>query len=40
MQTEARRQAEKEDVSGIYTDKQGTADVYSQMTLASQADGT
>ena len=31
---------EKADVSGIYTDKQGTADVYSQLTLALQADGT
>lgn len=39
-QTEDTTQAEKEDVSGIYTDKQGTADVYSQLTLALQADGT
>ncbi|MDE6202228.1 MAG: hypothetical protein K2G19_01990, partial [Lachnospiraceae bacterium] len=29
-QTEVTKQAEKEDVSGIYTDKQGTTDVYSQ----------
>lgn len=39
-QTEDTKQAEKEDVSGIYTDMQGTADVYSQLTLALQADGT
>lgn len=39
-QAEDTTQAEKEDVSGIYTDKQGTADVYSQLTLALQADGT
>ena len=34
------KQAEKEDVTGIYTDKQGTSDVYSQLTLALQPDGT
>ncbi len=34
------KQAEKEDVSGIYTDKQGTSDVYSKLTLALQPDGT
>ncbi|MDE7334122.1 MAG: lysozyme inhibitor LprI family protein [Lachnospiraceae bacterium] len=39
-QTEVTKQAEKEDVSGIYTDKQGTTDVYSQLTLALQLDGT
>lgn len=33
------KQAEKEDVSGIYTDKQGTSDVYSQLTLALHPDG-
>ena len=37
--TEDTKQAEKEDVSGIYTDKQGTDDVYSQLTLALQPDG-
>lgn len=39
-QMEDAKQAEKEDVSGIYTDKQGTSDAYSQLTLALQADGT
>lgn len=39
-QEENPKQAEKTDVSGIYTDKQGTSDVYSQLTLALQADGT
>ena len=33
-------QTEKPDISGIYTDKQGTSDVYSQLTLALQPDGT
>lgn len=33
-------QTEKADISGIYTDKQGTSDVYSQLTLALQPDGT
>ena len=39
-QTDDTKQAEKEDVSGIYTDKQGTSDVYSELVLALQADGT
>lgn len=39
-QTDDTKQAEKEDVSGIYTDKQGTSDVYSELILALQADGT
>lgn len=39
-QTEGTKQAEQEDVSGIYTDKQGTSDVYSELTLALQPDGT
>lgn len=39
-QMEDMKQAEKEDVSGIYTDKQGTSDAYSRLTLALQADGT
>lgn len=39
-QTENSEQVEKEDISGIYTDKQGTSDVYSQLTLALQPDGT
>lgn len=39
-QMEGMKQAEKDDVSGIYTDKQGTSDVYSQLTLALQPDGT
>ncbi len=39
-QMEDMKQAEKEDVSGIYTDKQGTVDTYSRLTLALQADGT
>ena len=39
-QTDDTKQAEKEDVSGIYTDKQGTSDVYSELTLALQPDGT
>lgn len=39
-QTNDTKQAEKEDVSGIYTDKQGTSDVYSELILALQADGT
>lgn len=38
-QTEVTKLAEKEDVTGIYTDKQGTSDVYSQLTLALQLDG-
>lgn len=38
--TDDTKQAEKEDVSGIYTDKQGTSDVYSELVLALQADGT
>lgn len=38
-ETEDTEQAEQEDVSGIYTDKQGTSDVYSQLTLALQPDG-
>ena len=33
-------QTEKPDISGIYTDKQGTSDVCSQLTLALQPDGT
>lgn len=37
--TEDVKQAEKKDVSGIYTDKQGTSDIYSQLTLALQPDG-
>ena len=40
VQTEVTKPAEKEDVTGIYTDKQGTSDVYSQLTLALQPDGT
>ena len=39
-QAEDTKQEEKVDVSGIYTDKQGTDDVYSSLTLALQADGT
>lgn len=39
-QTEVTKQAEKEDVTGIYTDKQGTSNVYSQLTLTLQPDGT
>ena len=39
-QTEITKQAKKENVSGIYTDKQGTSDVYSQLTLALQPDET
>ncbi len=39
-QPEEPKQAEKADFSGIYTDKQGTSDVYSELTLALQADGT
>lgn len=39
-QMEDMKQAEKEDVSGVYTDKQGTSDAYSQLTLALQVDGT
>lgn len=39
-QTDDTKHAEKEDVSGIYTDKHGTSDVYSQLTLALQPDGT
>ncbi len=34
-----KKQAEKKDVSGIYTDKQGTSDVYSELVLALQTDG-
>ena len=34
------KQAEKEDVTGIYTDKQGTSDVYRELVLALQEDGT
>ena len=32
-------QTEKPDISGIYTDKQGTSDVYSELVLALQTDG-
>ncbi|MDE7351866.1 MAG: hypothetical protein K2O06_02260 [Acetatifactor sp.] len=39
-QTDDTKQAEKEDVSGIYTDKQGTSVVYSELVLALQTDGT
>lgn len=40
VQTADTKPAEKEDVSGIYTDKQGTPDVYSELTLALQEDGS
>ncbi len=33
-------QTEKPDISGIYTDKQGTSDVYRELVLALQEDGT
>ena len=39
-QTDGTKQEEKKDVSGIYTDKQGTSDVYSELVLALQTDGT
>ena len=35
-----KKQTETKDISGIYTDKQGTSDVYSELVLALQADGT
>lgn len=35
-----KKQTEKKDISGIYTDKQGTSDVYSELVLALQTDGT
>ncbi len=40
VQTADTESAEKADVSGIYTDKQGTSEVYSDLTLALQEDGT
>ena len=39
-ETYGTKQEEKKDVSGIYTDKQGTSDVYSELVLALQTDGT
>ncbi len=33
-------EADHPDLTGVYTDKQGTADVYSELELALQADGT
>ena len=35
-QTEVMKEAEKEDVTGIYTDKQGTSDIYSQSGLSDE----
>ncbi len=35
-----KKQTETKDISGIYTDKQGTSDVYSELVLALQTDGT
>ena len=35
-QTEVMKEAEKEDVTGIYTDKQGTSDIYSQSSLSDE----
>ena len=40
LQTADTKRVEKADVSGIYTDKQGTSDVYSELTLALQENGT
>lgn len=39
-QTFETKQIEKKDVSGTYLDKQGTSDIYSELTLTLQADGT
>lgn len=33
-------ETDRPDLTGVYTDKQGTADVYSELELALQADGT
>ena len=35
-QTEVMKEAEKEDVTGIYTDKQGTSNIYSQSSLSDE----
>lgn len=39
-QPDGAKQAEKKDVSGIYTDKQGTPNIYNELVLALQPDGT
>lgn len=40
VESDEEPQAAQKDVSGIYTDKQGTSDVYSELVLALQPDGT